>query len=76
MRTGIGSGIKKLDYKRIVLSVTAIGALMAAVAPFSGTLADRVGARFPATIGVMIGGLALVAAFFAFVRGKENRDRV
>jgi len=71
MRTGIGSGIKKLDYKRIVLSVTAIGA-----ATFSGTLADRVGARFPATIGVMIGGLALVAAFFAFVRGKENRDRV
>ena len=38
--------------------------VMSVVAPLSGMLADRIGARFPATVGVLIGGISLLGFIF------------
>ncbi|HEY0972607.1 MAG TPA: MFS transporter [Gemmatimonadales bacterium] len=52
-----------LDTQQAGLVLTAQPVVMAVVAPVSGTLSDRVGARLPATIGMIVLaiGLALLA---------------
>ncbi|HEU4628802.1 MAG TPA: DHA2 family efflux MFS transporter permease subunit [Gemmatimonadaceae bacterium] len=52
-----------LDTRQAGLVLTAQPVVMAVVAPISGTLSDRVGARLPATLGMLLltAGLVLLA---------------
>jgi EmrB/QacA subfamily drug resistance transporter len=52
--------VRGYDPLRAALLLIPMPIVMAVVAPVSGIVADRVGARFPATIGVLIQGVALL----------------
>jgi EmrB/QacA subfamily drug resistance transporter len=52
--------VRGYDPLKAALLLIPMPIVMAVVAPLSGMLADRVGARIPATIGVLIGGAALL----------------
>jgi EmrB/QacA subfamily drug resistance transporter len=52
--------VRGYDPLQAALLLIPMPIVMSVVAPLSGSLADRVGARFPATIGVLIGGVALL----------------
>jgi EmrB/QacA subfamily drug resistance transporter len=52
--------VRGYDPLKAALLLIPMPIVMAVVAPMSGMLADRVGARIPATIGVLIGGAALL----------------
>jgi EmrB/QacA subfamily drug resistance transporter len=51
---------RELDPSEAGLLLTAQPVVMAVVAPFSGTLSDRIGTRLPSTIGMLILGAGLV----------------
>jgi len=54
-----------LDAQHAGVVLTAQPVVMAIVAPFSGSISDRVGTRWPAILGmlILVAGLLLVAAF-------------
>lgn len=56
--------VRGYDPLTAALLLIPLPAMMALVAPFSGTLADRIGARFPATLGVVIQAVALLGFMF------------
>jgi EmrB/QacA subfamily drug resistance transporter len=52
--------VRGYDPLRAALLLIPMPIVMAVVAPFSGILADRIGARLPATLGVVIQGVTLL----------------
>jgi len=52
-------GVRGYDALRAALLLIPMPVVMSVMAPLSGTIADRVGARFPATAGLLIQAVAL-----------------
>jgi EmrB/QacA subfamily drug resistance transporter len=53
-------GVRGYDPLKAALLLIPLPAVSAVLAPLSGSLADRIGARVPATLGLLIQGAALV----------------
>ena len=53
-------GVRGFDPLRAALLLIPLPVVMSIMAPLSGSLADRIGARVPATIGLLIQGAALI----------------
>src|SRR5512138_3224040 len=53
-------GVLGYDPLKAALLLIPLPVMTSIIAPFGGTIADRIGARIPATIGLLIQGVALV----------------
>jgi EmrB/QacA subfamily drug resistance transporter len=53
-------GVRGLDPLKAALTLIPFSVVMAVVGPLSGLLSDRIGARVPATVGLLIQGAGLV----------------